>query len=218
MAAKQRKAARGAGQQSSVLLDLQHAVFDKVVFSKVRERFGGRLKYAFCGGAAISREVAEFIDNLGITVYEGYGLTETSPHRHRELPGPPARSARSARPSPACASRSTRAATGDAEQGEIVVYGHNVMMGYYNLPEENAKVFTGDGGFRTGDMGYLDDDGFLYITGRIKEQYKLENGKYVVPVPIEQALQALARHRQRDDARRRTSPSTWRSSSRTWRR
>jgi long-chain acyl-CoA synthetase len=78
--------------------------------------------------------------------------------------------------------------TGDPVNGEIIVYGHNVMKGYYNLPEENAKVFTPDGGFRTGDMGHLDADGFLVITGRIKEQYKLENGKYVVPVPIEEAI------------------------------
>jgi long-chain acyl-CoA synthetase len=76
----------------------------------------------------------------------------------------------------------------DPKQGEIVAHGHNVMMGYYNLAEENEKVFTGNGGFRTGDLGYVDDDGYLYITGRVKEQYKLENGKYVVPVPIEQAL------------------------------
>jgi long-chain acyl-CoA synthetase len=77
-------------------------------------------------------------------------------------------------------------ATGDPTNGEIVVYGHNVMQGYHELPEENEQVFTGDGGFRTGDMGRLDDDGFLYITGRVKEQYKLENGKYVVPTPLEE--------------------------------
>ena len=79
-------------------------------------------------------------------------------------------------------------AASDPLHGEVVCYGHNVMQGYHNLPEENEKVFTADGGFRTGDMGYLDDDGFLFITGRIKEQYKLENGKYVVPVPLEEAI------------------------------
>jgi long-chain acyl-CoA synthetase len=73
-------------------------------------------------------------------------------------------------------------------EGEIVIYGHNVMKGYLKRPEENAAVFTPDGGFRTGDMGYIDPHGFLFITGRIKEQYKLENGKYVVPTPIEEAL------------------------------
>ena len=79
--------------------------------------------------------------------------------------------------------------TGDKEIGEIVVHGPNVMMGYYHLPEENDAVFTPNGGFRTGDLGHVDDDGYLFIRGRIKEQYKLENGKYVVPSPIEEQLQ-----------------------------
>ena len=76
----------------------------------------------------------------------------------------------------------------DRKHGEILVYGPNVMVGYHNRDEENKAVFTDDGGFRTGDLGYLDDDGFLYITGRIKEQYKLENGKYVAPAPLEEQL------------------------------
>jgi long-chain acyl-CoA synthetase len=185
--AKQRKAL-AEKNQSSVLLDMQHAFFDKVVFSKVRARFGGRLKYAFSGAAAISREVAEFIDNLGITVYEGYGLTETSPIATANYPGY-RKIGTVGRPIPGTRVVIDRSETGDPKQGEIVVYGHNVMMGYYNLPDENAKVFTADGGFKTGDMGVLDEQGYVWITGRIKEQYKLENGKYVVPVPIEQALQ-----------------------------
>jgi long-chain acyl-CoA synthetase len=76
----------------------------------------------------------------------------------------------------------------DNKQGEIIVYGPNVMVGYHNRDQENKEVFTDDGGFRTGDLGMLDDDGFLYITGRIKEQYKLENGKYVAPAPLEEQL------------------------------
>ncbi|HET9451040.1 MAG TPA: long-chain fatty acid--CoA ligase [Aggregicoccus sp.] len=184
--AAQRRQLSEQGKRSA-LLEVQHAVLDKVVFSKVRARFGGRLKYAFSGGAAIAKEVAEFIDNLGITVYEGYGLSETSPIATANYPGH-RKIGSVGVPLPGVRVEIDTAATGDATQGEVVVHGHNVMLGYYNLPEENAKVFTGDGGFRTGDMGYLDKDGFLYITGRIKEQYKLENGKYVVPVPIEQAL------------------------------
>ena len=78
--------------------------------------------------------------------------------------------------------------TGDPENGEIVVYGPNVMQGYHNRDDETAKVMMDDGGFRTGDMGRVDEDGFVYITGRIKEQYKLENGKYVVPSPLEEEL------------------------------
>lgn len=184
--AAQRRNLADKGEKSA-LVDLQHAFFDKVVFTKVRARFGGRLKYAFSGGAAISREVAEFIDNLGITVYEGYGLTETSPIATANYPGH--RKIGSVGKSiPGTRVEIDRSQTGDPKQGEVVVHGHNVMMGYYNLPEENSKVFTGDGGFRTGDMGYVDEQGFLWITGRIKEQYKLENGKYVVPVPIEQSL------------------------------
>jgi long-chain acyl-CoA synthetase len=184
--AAQRRALAQQGKKSTVL-ELQHAVLDKVVFSKVRARFGGRLKYAFSGGAAIAREVAEFIDNLGITVYEGYGLTETSPIVTANYPGN-RKIGSVGKVLPGVRVDIDTVATGDAQHGEVVVHGHCVMLGYYNQPEENAKVFTGDGGFRTGDMGYLDPDGYLYITGRIKEQYKLENGKYVVPVPIEQAL------------------------------
>ena len=73
-------------------------------------------------------------------------------------------------------------------EGEIVVHGPNVMRGYYNRPDEDAKAMLPDGGFRTGDLGYFDRDGYLYVTGRIKEQYKLENGKYVMPSPLEEEL------------------------------
>jgi long-chain acyl-CoA synthetase len=176
--------------RSSFILDLEHKFFDRVVFEKVRARFGGRLKYAFSGAAAISKDVAEFIDNLGITVYEGYGLTETSPIFTANFPG--ARkigSVGKAIPGTRVEIDKATNPSDDPNQGEIIAHGHNVMMGYFNLEEENKKVFTADGGFRTGDLGYLDADGFLYITGRVKEQYKLENGKYVVPVPIELSIQ-----------------------------
>jgi long-chain acyl-CoA synthetase len=78
---------------------------------------------------------------------------------------------------------------GDGDEGEIVVKGPNVMQGYHNLPEETSAVMTADGAFRTGDLGRIDEDGYLFITGRIKEQYKLENGKYVVPGPLEDLIQ-----------------------------
>jgi long-chain acyl-CoA synthetase len=170
--------------------DFKNGMFDKLVFSKVRERFGGRLKYAFSGGAALSREVAEFVDNLGIMVYEGYGLTETSPIATANCPS--GRKIGSVgRAIPGTSVEIDTVVTGDPKQGEIIVFGHNVMQGYHGLPEENAKVLlekNGVRGFRTGDMGYVDGDGFLYITGRIKEQYKLLNGKYVVPTPLEDRL------------------------------
>jgi long-chain acyl-CoA synthetase len=169
---------------------------DRVVFAKVRNRFGGRLKYAFSGGAALSCEVAEFIDSLGVVIYEGYGLTETSPIATANVPG--ARKIGSVgRPIPGirveidpATSERRRAESGRPSrmEGEIVIYGHNVMKGYLNRPDDNAAVFTKDGGFRTGDMGYIDPHGFLFITGRIKEQYKLENGKYVMPTPLEEEI------------------------------
>ncbi|MGH7298729.1 MAG: AMP-binding protein, partial [Polyangiaceae bacterium] len=169
---------------------------DKAVFEKVRARFGGRLKYAVSGGAALSRDVAEFIDSLGITIYEGYGLTETSPIATVNMPG--ARKIGSVGRAVPGVTVEIDEATGEQKpaeggkpsrfEGEIVIHGHNVMKGYLKRPEENAAVFTKDGGFRTGDMGFVDPMGFLFITGRIKEQYKLENGKYVVPTPLEEAL------------------------------
>ncbi|GMQ98899.1 MAG: AMP-dependent synthetase/ligase [Acidimicrobiia bacterium] len=168
-------------------IDIQHDLFDKIVFTKVRDAFGGRLKYAFSGGAAISTEVAEFISAVGITVYEGYGLTETSPIVTCNIKG--ARRVGSVgRAIPEVTVEIDTDITGDNEVGEIVVHGPNVMMGYYHLPEEDDAVFTPTHGFRTGDLGHVDDDGYLFIRGRIKEQYKLENGKYVVPSPIEEQL------------------------------
>ena len=170
----------------SAILDAQHKVFDRLVFSKVRANMGGRLKYAISGGAAISVEVASFIDNLGIQVYEGYGLSETSPIATANWPGS-RRIGSVGKPIPGVRIELDERAD-DEGAGEIVVHGHCVMQGYFNLPEANAEVFTDDGGFRTGDLGRIDDDGFLWIIGRVKEQYKLENGKYVVPTPLEDRI------------------------------
>ncbi|HJK96498.1 MAG TPA: long-chain fatty acid--CoA ligase [Polyangiaceae bacterium LLY-WYZ-14_1] len=187
MANQERRRELALQKRSSGWADFQHRVFDRLVFSKVRERFGGKLRYAFSGGAAISKTVAEFIDSLGITVYEGYGLTETSPIATANWPG--ARKIGSVgKPLPGVEVEVDRAVTGDPKNGEIIVRGHNVMQGYHGLDDENDQSFTEDGGFRTGDMGYVDEEGFVYITGRIKEQYKLMNGKYVVPAPLEEKL------------------------------
>ena len=169
-------------------IEMQHDLYDKVVFSKIREGFGGRLRFSITGGAAISVEVAEFLSAVGLTVYEGYGLTETSPVAAANTPRA-RRVGTVGKEIPGVRIEIDTEVTGDSEIGEIVIYGPNVMMGYYNLPEENEKAFTPDGGFRSGDLGYRDADGFIHIRGRIKEQYKLENGKYVVPGPIEEQLQ-----------------------------
>jgi long-chain acyl-CoA synthetase len=189
--AKERTGQRLALRELALL-----TVVDKLVFSKVRARFGGRLRFAISGGAALSREVGEFIDSLGIAVFEGYGLTETSPTSTVNVPGN-RRMGSVGRPLPGItvdideATGETKPAeNGKPErfEGEILVRGHNVMRGYFNRPEETAAVMTKDGAFRTGDMGYVDAQGYVFITGRIKEQYKLENGKYVVPTPLEESL------------------------------
>jgi long-chain acyl-CoA synthetase len=175
------------GESLGVMEKITLALADKVVFTKIRGRFGGRLKYAFSGGAALSREVAQFIDALGIVVYEGYGLTETSPIATANRPGGQ-KIGSVGKAIPGVRIVIDKKASGEEKQGEIVVYGPNIMQGYHARDEENAAVFTDDRGFRTGDLGYLDDEGYLYITGRIKEQYKLENGKYVSPAPLEELL------------------------------
>jgi long-chain acyl-CoA synthetase len=180
-------AAERDGKPVGLIDSAKLALARKLIFGKVVARFGGRLRYAFSGGAALSKDVAEFIDGLGIMVYEGYGLTETSPIATAN--SPKGRKIGSVgRAIPGVTIVIDKAATGDEKNGEILVYGHNVMQGYHNRPDENEKVLMPDGGFRTGDMGHLDDEGFLWITGRIKEQYKLENGKYVTPVPMEEEL------------------------------
>jgi long-chain acyl-CoA synthetase len=182
-AAKKKKSGESLGMWEGITLSLA----DKLVFSKIRMKFGGRLKYAFSGGAALSRDVAEFINGLGIMVYEGYGLTETSPIATANRPDA-VRIGSVGKPIPGVKILIDKAAGGDDKQGEIIVQGPNVMQGYHNRDDENKAVFTDDRSFRTGDLGYLDDDGFLFITGRIKEQYKLENGKYVSPAPLEEQL------------------------------
>jgi long-chain acyl-CoA synthetase len=163
------------------------ATADRLIFSKIRARFGGRLKWVISGSAALNTDVAEFINALGIDVYEGYGLTETSPvaatnfFGHRKIGSV-------GKALPGVRIDIDTGVTGDPKIGEIVVHGPNVMRGYHNLPEETSKVLTADGGLRTGDLGYVDADGYLFISGRIKEQYKLENGKYVAPGPLEEAI------------------------------
>ncbi len=184
--------AKRLGQEPTFGQKLAYPIANKLVFTKIRAKFGGRLKYAFSGGSALSREVAEFIDGLGITVYEGYGLTETSPIATANRPGAH-RIGSVGKAIEGVKIVIDKTASGEEKQGEIVIYGPNVMQGYHARPEENDAVFTddlvpGEKGFRSGDLGYLDDDGFLYITGRLKELYKLENGKYVAPAPLEEKL------------------------------
>lgn len=173
--------------RSNPWVEVKHGVFDRLVFSKVRARFGGRLRLAASGSAALSPEVNRFIDALGIIVLQGYGLSETSPLATVNVVEK--RKIGSVGPAiPGVRIELDHVATADPRDGEVIIHGHCVMQGYHNLPEQNEQVFTADGGLRTGDIGHLDEDGYLYITGRVKEQYKLETGKYVVPAPIEEQI------------------------------
>ena len=163
---------------------------DRLILSKVRKRLGGRLKYAVSGAAALPKEVAEFVDGIGVSVYEGYGLTETSPVISTNIPGQ-RKLGSVGKPLPGVQVVIDRSVLGHFRYGEIVVSGPNVMCGYHNRREETSAVLNGEGELRTGDIGYLDEDGYLFITGRIKEQYKLTNGKYVSPAPLEERLKLV---------------------------
>jgi long-chain acyl-CoA synthetase len=160
---------------------------DTIIFRRVRARLGGRLKYTLSGAAALPLDVAEFVDAVGITVYEGYGLTEASPIATANVPGH-RKLGSVGRPLPGVHIVIDNSIPSSSPHGEIVVYGPNVMRGYHERDQETRDAITPDGGLRTGDMGYLDEDGYLFITGRIKEQYKLANGKYVVPSLLEERL------------------------------
>ncbi|MBN2808512.1 MAG: AMP-binding protein, partial [Deltaproteobacteria bacterium] len=171
--------------KSEFLNELKYQLAQKVVFAKILKKFGGRLENALTASATMNIEVANFFIDLGIATYDAYGMTETSPAI--TMNSPKAWKLGSVgRPIQDVTVTIDRTLTGSASRdGEIIVHGPNVMQGYHNKPEATAAIMTDDGGIHTGDRGYLDDDGFLFITGRIKEQYKLENGKYVFPAGIE---------------------------------
>ena len=175
--------------QSALMPKLKHKLADRIVYSKIRQRFGGQLKAALTASAMMNVEVARFFTDIGLPVFDAYGLTETSPavtmnNREANKPGSVGRPIDKVR-----VVIDKTAGEGEGDDGEVIVYGPNVMQGYHNKPEATKEVITEDGGFRTGDLGRLDEDGFLFITGRIKEQYKLENGKYVFPVSLEEEIQ-----------------------------
>ncbi|MEE2666999.1 MAG: AMP-binding protein [Candidatus Thermoplasmatota archaeon] len=167
--------------------------FDSLIWGKVRDRFGGNLRFAISGASALSPDVAKFIQMVGISCFEGYGLSETSPMVSangwmgygesrlnsvgKVLNGIEVTIDTSAWDDP-----------DRPDEGEIIVTGPNVMQGYWNKPEETGKVIMEPGTFRTGDLGKLSKDGYLTITGRVKSQFKLENGKYVSPAPLEENL------------------------------
>ena len=186
-AGKERRRLAEQGQ-SSFVANLKFNLIDKIVFQKIRDLFGGRLKGSITGSAAMNPEISKFFFDIGIPLYDVYGLSETSPGITANRPD--------------CYRIGSVGQVIDkvkvvidqsvvepgAKDGEIVVYGPNVMKGYHNKPEATKQIMTPDGGVRTGDRGRFDKDGFMWITGRIKEQYKLENGKYVFPAAIEEDI------------------------------
>jgi long-chain acyl-CoA synthetase len=174
--------------KSEFMTNLKYRIADKIVFKKIRAKFGGLLEGAITGSATMNVEIGNFFSDLGIPIYDCYGLSETSPAVTMNCPGAikPGSVGRPLKDVKVVIEKMHHEP--DSDEGEIIVYGPNVMQGYHNNPEETAKVMTGDGGFRTGDRGRLDPEGFLYITGRFKEQYKLENGKYVFPAAIEEEI------------------------------
>ena len=169
-----------AGEKSAgVTTKLKWLLADRLVYSKIRAGTGGQLRVVLSGGAPLSKALGEFFWAIGIPIYQGYGLTETSPVLTTNYPEN--RIGSSGRPIPNVEIRI-------ADDGEILAKGPCVMQGYYKSPEFTQDVFTEDRWFKTGDIGYLDKDNYLFITDRKKDLLKTAAGKFVAPQPIENAL------------------------------
>jgi len=166
----------------SALYSAQLKAADKLVFERGREALGGRLRYAIVGGAALRPELVRIFGAAGLHVLQGYGLTETSPIIAYNRP----ERNRPATVGPLLAGVEVKI----SKHGEILTRGPHVMKGYYKNPEETAKVLDENGWFHTGDLGEMSGDGFLKVTGRLKNLFKLSTGKYVMPQPLEERLEA----------------------------
>ena len=177
------KVIQGGGKLTG-FLEFKYDLATRLVFSKLHARFGGRLKYFVSGSAPLSREVAEFFHAAGVIILEGYGLTESSAATFVNRPGN-YRLGTVGLPMPGTTVKV-------ADDGEILLKGPGVMRGYHHLPEQSAESLDGDGYLHTGDIGQVEDGGFLRITDRKKELIKTSGGKYVAPTNLEGRLKALS--------------------------
>ena len=166
----------------SPILKLKHGLFDKLVYSKIRAGMGGRVEAAISGGAPLGARLGHFYRGAGITVLEGYGLTETTAGATLNLVGAQ-RVGSVGRPIPGTSVKI-------AEDGEVLLRGPIVMEGYWQNPAANDEVFDSERWFKSGDLGKLDEDGFLYIVGRKKELIVTAGGKNVAPAVLEDRLRA----------------------------
>ena len=179
---KRAAALRREGKPVPFPLNVQLAIADRLVFAKLRERMGGRVKYFISGAAALNKDMGEWFDAAGITILEGYGLTETSAGTFVNRPGR-YRFGFIGEPMPGTEFRIDT-------DGELLIKGPGVMQGYHHLPEQTAEAFTDDGFFRTGDIAEA-VDGIVRITDRKKDLIKTSGGKYVAPALIEASFKAV---------------------------
>ncbi|MFI8289992.1 long-chain fatty acid--CoA ligase [Streptomyces sp. ms191] len=164
-------------------LTAKHKVADALVYKKLREAFGGRLRAAVSGSVALAPEIGYFFSGAGIHILEGYGLTESSAASFVN-PGEAYRTGTVGKPLPGTEVRI-------ADDGEILLRGPGIMEGYHGLPEKTAEVLEADGWFHTGDIGELSADGYLRITDRKKDLFKTSGGKYIAPTEIEGQFKAV---------------------------
>ncbi len=167
-------------QQSDALVSLKYRLADKIVFSKIKQKLGGRFRFPISGGAPLPTETLKFFEAIGLQIVEGYGMTET----HLIITLTPPGSTKYG----SCGKPIPEVEIKVAADGEILVRGETVMAGYYQQPDLTAEVIDEEGWFHTGDIGQLDEDNYLFITDRKKNILVTAGGKNVAPAPIENAL------------------------------